>query len=370
MKVIEITCEPILHGGQERFLFNLIGNIDLTGLQIDVLTPYTCDNEAFKELIVNKGGSLFELNLPFCPGKSRKLLLSPVTKFLGNGGYDVVHIHSGSISALAYSAFAAKLSGIKKIIVHSHSTGAHTLKRYFIRVFFGFMMRMCVTDYLACSLEAGIMKFTNKIVKNNLHIVKNGILVDEYSRDNKKRQMMKNKLGLAENCYTIGHVGRFSKEKNHKFIIDIFSSIVKEVPCCRLLLVGDGELINEIKGDVSTRKLTEFVIFTGNVDNVQDYYQVMDCFILPSVHEGIPFVSLEAQAAGLPCVISEGVPKSVIIGKNVERVPLSDQQTWIQKIVSFKNIRPVDNSEQIRANGYAISDMVDCIRNLYIGGKI
>ena len=365
MKILEMTGEPILHGGQERFLSNLISNIDITGLQIDVLTPYKCDNRAFKELVISKGGRIYELSLPFHPGKSRKLLLDPLTKFLKGKGYDVIHIHSGSISVLAYSAFAARLARIKKIIVHSHSTGVSSLKHSVIRIVFGFLMKPCVTNYLACSEDAGIMKYSKAVVRKELMVVRNGIPINDYCRNNDKRIMIRNSLNIPEESYIIGHVGRFSEEKNHKFLINIFSKIVNMLPQSRLLLVGNGELLNEIKKEVANKKLSESVIFTGNVDNVQDYYQAMDCFVLPSIYEGFSLVTLEAQAAGLSCVISTGVPEDVMIGKNINRISLSCPQAWMDRIVANKDILPVDNSESIRVKGYDISNTADTIRKLY-----
>lgn len=365
MNVIEITGEPILYGGQEKFLSNVVESIDMRDLHIDVLTPYVCENNSFRELIRSKGGEVYELNLGFCPGKSRKLLLQPIVGFLATKSYAVAHIHSGSISALAYGSLAAKRAGIQKVIVHSHSTGVSSLKHKAIRVVFGRILKKNATDFLACSHEAGVMKFPKSVVKNKLLVVKNGIPVDAYRRNDQIRKTQRDKYGINDDCYVIGHVGRFSQEKNHRFLIEIFKEVNKQIPNSKLLLVGDGELMDEIKKAVKELFVDNNVIFTGNVDTVQNYYQMMDCFSLPSSYEGFSLVTLEAQAAGLPCVISAGVPEDVVIGENVVRIELSDRQAWKDKVVLFRGVAPVDNTEQIKSEGYDIENTVRAVRKLY-----
>ena len=175
MRIIEITGEPILHGGQERFIASLVQEIGGEGCRMDVLTPYECDNEAFRGLVQEKGGEVTALELPFQPGKSRKLLLKPALDFLRGKGYDIAHIHSGSVSGMAYLAQAAKRAGIRRIIVHSHSTGYPSLKHEAIRFLFGLRMKGCVTDYLACSEKAGKVKYLPSVVRNRLAVIPNGI---------------------------------------------------------------------------------------------------------------------------------------------------------------------------------------------------
>ena len=365
MNVIEMTGEPILHGGQEKFIENIIHNMDVSGLKIDVLTPHICNNSSFKDIIQSKGGSVYELNIPFRPGKSRRLLLKPITDFLSKEHYDVAHIHSGSISVLAYEALASKRAGIKKIIVHSHSTGISSIKQKLIRIIFGNIIKVCATDYLACSRKAGEMKFPKSIVNSRLTVIQNGIPIKKYTRDNAIREAGRHKLGIGNETYVLGHVGRFSVEKNHEFLIDLFSEIHRRIPNSKLLLVGDGELIGNIKEKVNNLGLNDLVIFTGNVDNVCDYYQGMDVFILPSQYEGFSFATLEAEAAGLPCIISTGVPENVVVGTNVQRIDLEEKEKWIETCVLYTDKPVADNEKQIRAAGFDIIDVASQIKKIY-----
>ena len=366
MNIIEITGEPILHGGQEKFIENIVGNIDMTDLHIDVLTPYQCENPSFQELLHSKGGEVFHFDLPFRIGKSRRMLLRPIQDFLQGHHYDVAHIHSGSISVLAYAALAARHAKVKKIIVHSHSTGIESLKHSIIRAVFAPVLNANATCFLACSREAGLTKFTKSVVRHRLQVVRNGISIDTYRRNPEKRAEIRSRLGIPEKCFVIGHVGRFSTEKNHAFLIDLFSQIRQRSPDCRLLLVGDGERSAEIHQQVEALSLVPYVIFTGNVDNVQDYYQAMDCFVLPSLYEGFSLVTLEAQAAGLPCVISDGVPEDVVIGAHVKKICLSQPQMWMETILACSDLETVDNTQAIRTAGYDVRDTAAVIRELYL----
>ena len=365
MKIIEITGEPILHGGQERFIANLIGQIGGEAYRIDVLTPYICENPAFCKLVEDKGGKVTALQMDFQPGKSRRMLFQPTLSFLRGKGYDAAHIHSGSISALAYLAKAAKQAGIRKIIVHSHSTGYPSLKHQAIRFVFGQQMKGCVTNYLACSEEAGKTKYLPSVVRDKLVVIRNGIDTAAFAQDKDKRKEIRKALSIPESSVVIGHVGRFSAEKNHGFLIELFDKVHQEKPDSFLLLVGDGELADIVRAQVREKELEGSVIFTGNVENVQDYYQAMDVFILPSIYEGFSYVALEAQAAGLPCLLSDGVPEIVSIGKNVCRLPLENQDEWVRQCMGMAGEKPVDNLARIREAGFDIGSTAAQIREIY-----
>jgi glycosyltransferase involved in cell wall biosynthesis len=366
MRVIEITGEPILHGGQEKFLENLLRNIDYSDLSIDVLTPYQCENDLFRNLVQTNGGDVYELKMAFRPGRSRRFLLRPIMQFLKDRDYDVVHVHSGSVSVLAYVSLAAKRAGVKKIIVHSHSTGYPSIKHNLIRFLFGFILSGCATDYLACSREAGLTKFPKKIVDNQLVVVNNGIDIDSFKFSPEKRRILREKYNIGDDSFVLGHVGRFSKEKNHSFLIELFSEIHRMVSNSVLLLVGDGELIQNIREQVRDLNLENVVIFTGNVDNVQEYYQAMDVFLLPSLYEGLSYVTIEAQATGIPCIISTGVPGVVVMGENVKRISLDNSAKWIDEVLTCQGAKHVENAQTLREAGYDVADTANHIREIYL----
>ena len=145
----------------------------------------------------------------------------------------------------------------------------------------------------------------------------------------------------------------------------MLAEIRREIPDSYLLLVGDGETRGIVETLVREQGQEKNVLFTGNVENVQDYYQAMDVFTVPSFYEGFSYVALEAQAAGLPCLLSAGVPDTVVIGKNVYKLPLETPEDWVRKAVSLAGTRPADNLEKIREAGFDIRDAAARIRKIY-----
>ena len=365
LKVIEILGEPIQHGGQEKFLQYLILKIN-PEIAIDVITPYFCDNQTFVDQVQSKGGKVFEIHQDFNPGQSRRAIYKPLLLFLKENQFDIVHIHSGSVSVLAYAARAAKKAGVKRVIVHSHSTGIKSLKHFCVKTLYGQVIKHNATDFLACSYQAGEMKYPASVLKNRLVIISNGIQIDSYKRNDETRKRQRALLGISEKTYVIGHVGRFTYQKNHKYLIEVFQKIHEKIPDSRLLLVGEGELMEEIKQQVNNLHLEAVVIFTGSVDNVQDYYQAMDVFLFPSNFEGLGYVLLEAQAAGLPCIASTAVPEDVVLSEMSFIIDLTEENRWVQKAIEYQNTKSMNNDEAIRRAGYDIEKTITQINDLYL----
>ena len=220
MRILELTGEPIGTGGQEMFIINLLRHIDLTDLQIDWLTPYYCENDTYRKEVEDKGGRVICFNLHFNPGGSRNNIVNPLNNFLKKNYYDVVHIHSGSTSVLALCAFVAKWNKVKKIIVHSHSTGlSKSLKHYVLRMITNPILSMCPTHYLACSVDAGVWKFPASVVRGKLQIINNGIDLNLFAPDETKRLEYRKMLDISDKTMVIGNVGRFSYVKNQEFIL-------------------------------------------------------------------------------------------------------------------------------------------------------
>ncbi|MCM1524370.1 MAG: hypothetical protein NC120_07915 [Ruminococcus sp.] len=165
MRVLFAFGEPFGSGGQEAFAMNVLQTIYKTDLIIDFYTPYYCDNEKYKSIIERNGGMIYAAGLEFKPVSSRLNIINPLVKLIRKNKYDVVHINLGSISCLAYSAFAASICHVKKIIVHSHSTGAKiTFKHMIAKIITMPLMLICPTDYFVCSEAAGKYKFSNMTI--------------------------------------------------------------------------------------------------------------------------------------------------------------------------------------------------------------
>lgn len=368
IKVLEIFAEPISNGGQESFAIKVVQKMDKTGMQVDFLTPYYCDNDYYKNIIQEFGGKVYAWELPFRPGKSRAFYAKLIQEFLTRHHYDVVHIHSGSISALVYMAKGASRVGVEKIIVHSHSSGVESLKHTILKRVMAPHFRRYATDFCACSITAAEFKYPKDIVEEKCHIIMNGIDTDLYCYNENIRQEMRKQLSITEECFVVGHVGRFSVVKNHVFLVRVFSEIKKKHKNSKLLLIGSGEEEKTIKQVISELDLTEDVIFVGNVNDVYRYLQAMDVFVMPSLYEGFPIVAIEAQGAGLPCILSDSISNQVDITEPVHFINLEETyETWANKVIEYKNYVRQDTREQIITHDCDIGTTAEIIRNIYLG---
>ena len=198
-------------------------------------------------------------------------------------------------------------------------------------------------------------------------IINNAIDVAAYTYDPTKRQEMRRQLGL-ENELTIGHVGRFSQPKNHPFLLDIFTSLLKKEPDAVLLLVGGGEGMPKIQAKAQELGIAEHVRFLGVRSDVADLMQTMDVFVFPSLYEGLPVTMVEAQASGLPCIISDKVPPECILTEGLVNImPLSaSPEAWAEKILSMRAVPRTDRHEEIAAHGFDITTEAVKLQEFYL----
>lgn len=360
MKVLELTCEPILHGGQEAFIFNCLENIVDKDVSIDVLTLYYCKNDHYQEIAQYHGSKIYELNIDFKPGKSRRLIKRPLRRFLEKNKYNIAHIHSGSISALAYSAEIARKAGIEHVIVHSHSTGVNNIKHKLIQSYFSYKFKRYVTTYCACSVEAGLMKFP-KSVSDKIVILKNGVDLERFKYDSENREKIRRRLSIPQDAYLVGQIGRFTFEKNQQYTISIAKKIKQKEENIYFLFIGDGELREQAK---ELARNNNYIIFIDSQDDVWKYYSAFDLLVLPSIYEGIPLVSIEAQSNGLPILASNGVSKEIEINDNVVRVDLRNKEKWVEIINNHKLLR-MTSVERLIMSGWDIKGVADKIIGIY-----
>lgn len=368
MRILEVMGEGIAHGGEEAFINNLILNMNMEGLTIDWLTPYTCYNSLYENNLKSKGGKVFELGLSYTPGKNRWHLTEPLNNFFAEHHYDVVHIHSGSISALALISGAAYKHGVKKIIVHSHLGSNGSLKSRLIRTMYSPSLQKYPTVYLACSREAAEAKFSKKIVNSKVQLINNGIDLSMYKQNDEIREKIRKALGIPQNSRVIGHVGRFSPEKNHQHILRCFEKTLQKEPNCRLMLLGDGELHEAIKQMAKDMSIEDKVCFVGYVDNVSDYYKAMDLFILPSFYEGFSIALIEAQATGLPCFISDQMDAKSAIYPNVYKLSIGEgsETVWADSICEHLYDEPIKDQALLTQKGFDVKETARQIRAIYM----
>jgi len=229
-----------------------------------------------------------------------------------------------------------------------------------------FIMNKSVNGRWACSNIAGKFMFGNK----KYEVICNAIDVNKFLFNENIREKYRKKLDL-ENKFVLGNVARFSYQKNHGFLIKVFYEIQKKYPESVLLLVGafdkDDEYYLNIMDLIKKYRIINKVFFLGPRSDVSDLYQAMDCLVMPSLFEGLCISAIEAQAAGLPCVCSNGLPDEAEITDIFHRLDLSDSiNKWADLILSYKNKKREDMRESIRIAGYDIDNQIDRVENMFV----
>ncbi len=288
-------------------------------------------------------------------------------------GYDAVHLNTSWWKSFLAEQ-AAREAGIKIIVVHAHSTSVDVnddkqreeelLVHEKCKEQFNVNM---ATHFLTCSMKAADFIFGPQIPREKIKIFHNALDIDRYSYDEIKRTNIRRKMGW-ENKFVLGSVGRMGYAKNHKFLVDCFYEIQKKAENAILLLVGNGELSDDIHRQVENYHICDKVVFAGAADNTEDYLQAMDVFALPSRFEGLPNVLIEAQTAGLICISSNSVTREAKLTDNVIFLELEKDQ-WVDEILHYaKGYVRNKVDKQIRDAGYDIKQEIKILEKIYAEG--
>lgn len=289
--------------------------------------------------------------------------------FREHPGYVAVHGHMTSTASIYLPI--AKAAGVPLTIAHARSAGVDPglkgIMTRFLRRNLGKKADVCLT----CSRLAGEAVFGEKMVEaGRVTTVPNAIDAEKFAFSEKKRKQKRAELGIGEQEFVIGHVGRFGHMKNHAFLLDVFAEICRKVPDSRLLLVGEGGLMDSVREKAASLGLSDRVIFTGNQAQVADFYMAMDFFVFPSIFEGLPGSVIEAQAAGLRCLVSDSVTDEVLITPLAQARSLSDKASvWAQNVLERRSYEREQMEQAIKEAGFDVSDQVKFLEKLYLQEK-
>lgn len=345
-------------GGLESMIMNYYRHIDREKVQFDFLV-HRQERAAFDDEIESLGGRIYRLPRLVPWSKS---YLSALNHFWDeHPEYRIVHVHQDCLSSVILKA--AQQHNIPVRIAHSHSSSQDKNLKYLIKLWYKRNIPKYATNLFACGEDAGDWMFGGA----SYQIINNAIDVAAYTYDPTKRQEMRRQLGL-ENDFTIGHVGRFNQPKNHPFLIDIFAALLKKEPNAVLLLAGGGEDMPKIQAKAQALGVAEHVRFLGVRSDVADLMQAMDVFVFPSLYEGLPVTMVEAQASGLPCLISDKVPPECILTDGlVDVLPLlAAPKTWAEKILAKRAIPRTDRRAEIAAHGFDITTEAVKLQEFYL----
>lgn len=356
-------------GGQTQYILNHWKYIDKEKYHFDFVT--FAPRLSYENELLKQGCQIYHMST--YAEQDKELFIKEMDSILVNN-YDMIHIHTPHWKSLIVEE-RARIAKIGKIIIHGHCAGLGTMneveteaamrKHYEIRD----TINMDMADYFcACSKKAALWLYGDRIPEQSIQILKNAIDVKQFAYNKKLRQKYREEFGV-EAKVVIGHIGRYVYQKNHDFIIDFFRRMVDVNENVVLLLIGTGPEKDRITKKAFDKGLQDKVIFLDRRNDIAGLMQLMDIFILPSKYEGFPIVLTEAQAADLPCLVSENVTQECDITGRVEFLPMNIEE-WVARAnkVIQNGMSRSDKTQYLIENGYNLPEATRQLEAIYDKG--
>lgn len=330
VKVLQVLDYVNHNSGVSAVVMNYFSHMNHDRVQCDFLLFENKENEISRE-IVRCGGNIYTTGKP--TGKNILNYRKRVDEFFAQhvGEYEVVHVH---IPNAAFAVLrSAKKYGVPVRILHSHNArgadGAIKKVRNFLLNKWGILY---ANQYFACGEAAGAYLYgKKKMRKHQVQILNNAIDLERYAFREEKRENIRQQYKIAPDEMLLGNVGRFVEQKNQTRLLEIFAEARRTIRA-KLILLGDGELRSDLEEKAQQLGIADDVIFAGVVDNVEAYLSAMDVFLLPSLYEGLPVVCVEAQAAGLPCLVSANVTREIKLTDRVYFIENGETAKWCEML--------------------------------------
>lgn len=365
VKVLQYTG-AMNRGGAETLLMNIYRNIDREKFEFHFISHSESKSD-YDDEIIKLGGKVIYLEKPSIKqlNKFSRQFNKIVNEF---GPYDAIHTHMQLFNGIVLKESAK--NGISTRISHAHLNGDY-VKNNILRDIYVKYSKVLInknsTHKLSCSYESGKYLYDS----NKFKLINNAIDVNQFKFD-KKSDYLNKELNLDNDYKIITHIGTFKEAKNHNFIIDIFKQLKQENNKYKLVLVGRGSLEEAIKIKVNNLKLEDDIYFLGVREDIPQILQSTDVFFMPSILEGLPVVLVEAQAAGVPCVISNNIPKECDMKLNlIKSLDLSEEKDiWVKALINSSSIAKTEFNtrvDNIINNGYDLSRNISILSKLYLG---
>lgn len=346
------------YGGLENLLMNYYRCIDRSKFQFDFLTHVDIHQD-FEEEIAALGGRLYRLSRlnPLSPGYLKEL----TGFFRAHPEYKIVHSHLNCMSAVPLRA--AMRCGVPVRIAHAHTSSLNRNLKMFLKLLYRPLIPCYATALFACGEKAGDWMFGGKPYT----IMRNAIDAAAFRFDPEVSHRVRQELGIGSS-FVVGHVGQFRTEKNHLFLIDVFAELLNRCPDSCLMLVGKGSMLEPAKQKADSLGIGDKILFLGARADIPELMQAMDVFVLPSLYEGLPVTMVEAQAAGLPCVISDRVPGDCKLTEFIDQVSLeSPVSQWADVISHYRDHIRRENYDLISEAGFDIRVNAAWLESIYLG---
>jgi len=356
-KVLQIYPK-MNNAGTEKVIMNLYRNINQEKVHFDFLV----NQKGLLDEEIKKGGA----KIFYLENKSKKQYYDSLINFFTENKYEIIHVHTqGSMDVILK---AAKKSNVKCRIIHSHTARQDVPKLFkILKLYRNLQIEKYATDFFACSTEAAKWLFPHKYKKTK--IVYNAINIQEFLFDENTRKRVRDKLNIKENEKAILNIGRFAYQKNHKRIIKISKKLIENKKNIKVILVGTGNLKDDIKKEIENDNLNNNFLLLGNRNDVNELLMAADLFLFPTLYEGLGIAVVEAQFSGLKCITSERVPAEADIGAGLlKKINLSsDDEIWIKEIENSLNANYARNQiNQTYNNKYNIKAIAKDIENFYL----
>lgn len=354
IRVLVIATTDLGFNGITSVIMNYYRNIDRDKIQFDFIIGEKINEDIAKE-IKSFGGKIYKL-----PSRKKQTLkyLLELRKIIRINGYKIVHAH-GNSGTLFLDIHLAKKMGVPVRIAHSHNS---TCKHKFIHKILKNKLNKETTHPIACSKLAGDWLFNKEYT-----IINNGVDIQKFKFNNEIRKEYRDKLNLSNN-FVIGHIGHFSYQKNHEYLLEIFKEVYNMNSNARLLLIGDGILRSSIEEKIKNLKLEKVVVLLGKRNDTDKLIQAMDLFVFPSRFEGLPVVLIETQVAGLKSIVSDNITKECKITDKIKYLSLEDDvNVWKNEVLKCNKVYNREDIIDLMDNSqFNIKNEVKKLEDMYL----
>lgn len=360
MKNVLVICAGLQFGGVERFAANIIKFAPTKEFQFDYLI-FEGLGDAFAPEIIERGGRV--ITIP-SPQQGYRSYIKKLGELIDENRYDVVHSHTQFNSGI--NLWVAKKHGVPIRIAHSHTTAHEKSVSAKQRLYENAMRKLIkksATHFCSCGVEAGKWMYGD----HPFVVIPNGINTDMFAYNEQARESIRQQYKIAKHAFIIGHSGTIYPLKNQEFLIRLLPDIRKNQRNAELMLIGTGsdDEVNRLKRIAVECQITEYVHFTGAVMNINEHLSAFDMFAFPSLREGTPMALLEAQANGLPCVISDAIPQDAIVTDLVTQLSLDDKDAWISQICKASRNKPEKYRELVSESGFDAKKAYQLLFDIY-----
>lgn len=376
MRILLASNTCLDHGGISMFMLQWLRGIKEVDKESSVTVYFRHEvssvdvEKAFKDLGAHICNGTLPIGMSFKNYNANKKMLDEIDKILENGRFDVVHINSRFFAFHVLLLKEAKRYGVPIRISHFHGSLEEPLGDKIVHSYFKHRIRSLATTYASCSCVGADYLFGKRGVKSSKwQMVPNTIQVSRFEFNEQKRVYYRDALEISDEVILLGTVGRLEKEKNHVFLINLMEELRSYENHVKLIIIGDGNEKSDLQKKCSKSNIAEHVIFYGTTDDVPGLLSAMDYFLMPSISEGFPISSVEAQANGLVCLLSNRITREVDLGCGVFYIPIDNgPKPWIDVIRDNPPIKlnsRKKGAETVRNAGFDEKDTGKYVKRLY-----